>query len=124
MLAQIRVIRLASSFPFLATAFFSLSSAVATSFDSVAVTGVEELDGDEGEGARKGREVVSNLSCSGRVMNGASGDSGVRVLLLSKGANLALTNGEREDDEVRKVDEANLNHAGAEMGGRAMLDGS
>lgn len=123
MLAQMRVILLASSFPFFATAFFSFSS-TATSFDSVAVVGVEEFEGDDGEGARKGREVVSNRSCSGRVTNGASGDSGVRVFLLSSGANLALMNGEREDDEVRQVDEANLNHAGAEMGGRAMLDGS
>lgn len=125
-LVQIRVNLEASSLPFFATAFFSFSSAVANSFDSVVVVveaGEVDFEGDEGEGARKGREVVKSRSCSDRFAYGVSDASDLVGVLLSRGANRACTKGESGDVEVRQVDEASRNHACAEIGWRAILDG-
>lgn len=98
-----------------------------SSFDSEVVAvveaGLDEFDGDEAEGARKGREVVRSRNCSGRTTYGVIGARVVRVVLLSRGAKRAWTKGDTGDEAVRQVDEASRNHAGAEIGGRAMLDG-
>lgn len=118
-----RANRLGSSLPFFATAFFSLSSADVNSFDSLVDEAVDVDVDDDGAGARKGREVVKRRTPKG-VARAAAREAFIAFVLHSRGANLAWTNGETGAVEVRQVDEASRNHAGAEIGGgRAMVDG-